>query len=59
MGNASSTGFGAGFGEGESLIAEVGGDLQAAAEGFGVGGQGPQFGRAGLGVLDGRDPALG
>jgi len=30
--------FGAGFGEGEPLVAEVGDDLQAAAEGFDVGG---------------------
>jgi len=51
--------FGAGLGEGESLVAEVGDDLQPAAEGFDVGGQGPQFGRAGLGVLDGGDAALG
>jgi len=33
--------FGAWFGEGEPLVAEVGDDLQAAAEGFDVGGQGP------------------
>jgi phage-related protein len=32
--------FGAGFDEGEPLVAEVGDDLQAAAEGFDVGGQG-------------------
>jgi len=32
--------FGAGFCEGEPLVAEVGDDLQAAAEGFDVGGQG-------------------
>jgi hypothetical protein len=43
---------GAGFGEGEPLVAEVGDDLQAAAEGFDVGGQGAQFGGARLGVLD-------
>src|SRR5262249_61188204 len=35
--------FGAGFGEGEPLVAEVGDYLQAAAEGFDVGGQGAQF----------------
>jgi len=40
--------FGAGFDEGEPLVAEVGDDLQAAAEGFDVGGQGTQFGSAGL-----------
>src|SRR6266566_1561257 len=49
----------AGLGEREPLVAEVGDDLQAAAEGFDVGGQGPQFGRAGLGVLDRGDAALG
>jgi hypothetical protein len=51
--------LGAGFGDGESLVAEAGDDLQSAAEGFDVGGEGPLFGRAGLGVLDGRDPAPG
>jgi hypothetical protein len=40
----------AGLAEGEPLVAEVGDDFQAAAEGFDVGGQGPQFGRAGLGA---------
>ena len=30
--------FGAGFDEGEALVAEVGDDLKAAAEGFDVGG---------------------
>jgi len=45
--------FGAGFDEGEPLVAEVGDDLQAAAESFDVGGQGAQFGGARLGVLDG------
>ena len=30
----------AGFGEGEPLVAEIGDDLQAAAEGFDIGGQG-------------------
>ena len=43
----------AGFGEGKPLVAEVGDDLQAAAEGFDAGGQGAQFGGAWLGVLDG------
>ena len=38
--------FGVGFGEGEPLITEVGDDLQTAAEGFDVGGQGAQFGGA-------------
>jgi hypothetical protein len=52
-------GCGAGFGEGEALVAEVGDDLQAAAEGFDVGGEGAQFGGAGPGVLDGGDAALG
>src|SRR5262252_3965186 len=51
--------FGAGFDEGEPLVAEVGDDLQAAAEGFDVGGQGAQFGGARLGVLDGGHAALG
>ena len=51
--------FGAGFDEGEPLVAEVGDDLQAAAEGFDVGGQGAQFGGAWLGVLDGGHAALG
>lgn len=37
----------AGLGEGEPLVAEVGDDLQAPAEGFDVGGQGPEFCRAG------------
>jgi len=32
--------FGAGFGEGDPLVAEVGDDLQAAAEGFDIGSQG-------------------
>ena len=50
---------GAGFDEGEPLVAEVSDDLQAAAEGFDVGGQGAQFGGARLGVLDGGHPALG
>ena len=36
--------FGAGFGEGEPLVADVGDDFQVAAEGFEVGGQGAQFG---------------
>src|SRR6266568_8617234 len=49
----------AGLGEREPLVAEVGDDLQAAAEGFDVGGQGPQFGGAWLGVLDGGHAALG
>jgi hypothetical protein len=47
----------AGFGEGEPLVAEGGDDLQTAAEGLDVGGQGAQFGGAGLGVLDGGDAA--
>src|SRR5450631_2166708 len=51
--------FDAGFGEGEPLVAEVGDDLQAAAEGFDVGGQGAQFGGAWLSVLDGGHAALG
>src|SRR5262249_48559322 len=51
--------FGAGFGEGEPLVAEVGDYLQAAAEGFDVGGQGAQFGGVRLGVLDGGHAALG
>ena len=46
--------FSAGFDEGEPLVAEVGDDFQAAAESFDVGGHGPQFGRAGLGVRQGR-----
>src|SRR5215472_2749943 len=50
--------FDAGFGEGEPLVAEVGDDLQAAAEGFDVGGQGAQFGGARLGVLNGGHAAL-
>ena len=45
--------FGAGFDEGEPLVAEVSDYLQEAAEGFYVGGQGAQFGGARLGVLDG------
>ena len=49
---------GAGFDEGEPLVAEVSDDLQAAAEGFDVGGQGAQFGGARLGVLDGGHTAL-
>src|SRR6266702_8588890 len=49
----------AGLGEREPLVAEVGDDLQAAAEGFDVGGQGPQFGRAGFCMLDRGDAALG
>src|SRR5207248_5537698 len=51
--------FVAGFGEGEPLVAEIGDDLQAAAEGFDVGGQGAQFGGAWLGMLDGGHTALG
>ena len=51
--------FGAWFGEGEPLVAEVGDDFQTAAEGFDVGGQGAQFGGAWLGVLDGGHAALG
>ena len=43
--------FGARFGEGEPLVAKVGDDLQAAAEGFDVGGQGAQFGGADLSAL--------
>ena len=50
--------FGPGFDEGEPLVAKVGDDLQAAAEGFDVGGQGTQFGGAGLGVLDRGHAAL-
>src|SRR5579859_642132 len=51
--------FGAGFDKGEPLIAKVGDYLQAAAEGFDVGGQGAQFGGAWLGVLDSGNAALG
>jgi cytochrome c553 len=50
--------FGAGFYEGEPLVAEVGDDLQAAAESFDVGGQGAQFGGAWLGMFDGGHAAL-
>jgi hypothetical protein len=50
--------FGAGFDEGEPLVTEVGDDLQAAAEGFDVGGQGAEFGGTWLGVLNGGHPAL-
>jgi len=50
---------GAGFSKGEPLVAEVGDDLQPPAEGFNVGGQGAQFCRVGLGVLDGGDAPLG
>lgn len=38
--------FGAGFGEGELLVTEADDDLQAATEGFDVGGQGAEFGGA-------------
>src|ERR1035441_6658259 len=51
--------LGARLSEGEPLATEVGDDLQSAAEGFDVGGQGAQFRRAGPGVLDGGDAALG
>src|SRR6185437_7171476 len=57
--SASSGCFGSWFGEGEALVAEVGDDLEPAAECFDVGGDGAQFGGAWLGVLDGRYPALG
>jgi len=40
--------FSTGFGECEPLVAEVGDDLQAPAEGFDVGGQSAQFGGAWL-----------
>jgi hypothetical protein len=50
--------FGAGFDEDESLVADVGDDLQAAAEGLEGGGQGAQFGGAWLGVLDGGHAAM-
>jgi hypothetical protein len=45
--------FGAGFGEGEPLVAEVGDYLQAPAECLNVGGECAQFGSAGLDMLDG------
>src|ERR1700752_3316347 len=54
-----SGGFGAGLGEGQPLVAEVGDDLQATTEGLDVGRKGAQFGGAWLGVLDGGHATLG
>ena len=51
--------FSTGLDEGEPLVAEVGDDLQAAAEGFDISRQGAQFGGARLSVLDRGHAALG
>jgi hypothetical protein len=52
--------YGAGFGEGGPLVAEVGDDLQAAAEGFDVGGQGASCHRCrGTNAISPRRPPHG